>query len=102
MPPFGPWARSAYPVKPPAHLAHLTGRGIRTCNYWMAGKREPGYRDIIAILRSDVGSSFLEHLMRGARPAWWPHFDRERTLDALRRELAGSRERIEQLGIRLE
>ena len=44
---------------------------VRTCYDWCAGKFDPPAIVIIKLLRSSIGWTVLEYLMRGCKEPWW-------------------------------
>jgi hypothetical protein len=99
--PLALWARSVWPLKPVANLRALTGRSIRTTKYQLGG-RDPSYADVVALLRSEHGFSFLQHLMGDATPAWWRGLSRVRSLASLRKQIAEQQRRLAQLELELD
>lgn len=99
--PFERWARSVWPIKPVANLRAVIQRSPRTCKYRLKGL-DPDFADVIALLRSEFGFSFLEYLMADAEPAWWRGFRRASGLAAMRKKLAEAQRRIAQLELELE
>jgi hypothetical protein len=91
-----------WPVKPANQLRAITGASLRTCKYWLAGRHDPSFADLIALLRSEDGFAVLQHLMADARPAWWRGIVRAKSLSRMRKELEEQRRRIEQLELELD
>jgi len=44
---------------------------VRTCYDWCAGRFDPPAIVIIKLLRSSIGWTVLEYLMRGCKEPWW-------------------------------
>ncbi len=80
----------------------LTGKSERAAKYQIAGESQPSYPDIVAILRSEHGFDFLEHVMGDAVPKWWRGVRKARGLGDMRRQLAEQQRRIAQLEMALD
>jgi hypothetical protein len=102
MLPFERWARAAWPQDGAKNLGRLIKRSLRTCKYQLAGTRDPSYADVIALLRSEHGFSFLQFMMGDAEPAWWRGIAKARGLASLRKQLADAQRRIAQLEMDFE
>jgi hypothetical protein len=79
-------ARSLAPRKTAEFIAEITGRPLRTVEYWLSTERLPG-EAIGALIQSEHGFEFVAAIADAARPKWW----RE-----VRRALALTDERFEQ------
>lgn len=64
-------ARSAWPTKTAWNLHNLTGYGLRTCEYWLAGRAPIPSDALVLLIRSHWGREFLAGLMVNAQPRWW-------------------------------
>lgn len=100
--PFERWAHSVWPVKPASNLRAIMRRSLRTIRYQLSGKRKPDYDDVVALLRSEHGFSFLQHVMGDAHPPWWRGIAKVRSLATMRKQIDEQRRRIEQLELEIE
>jgi hypothetical protein len=94
--PLERWARQVWPIGAPKNLAFLIGRSLRTSKYRLAGAYPLDLDDIVRILRSEHGYSFLQYMMADASPAWWRALGRARGLAAMRKQMAELQRRLAQ------
>ncbi len=99
--PLERWARAVWPQKPVDNLKAITGRSVRTIKYQLRG-RPLSRDDIVALLRSEHGFSFLQYLMAGADPLWWKGIVRVRSVATLRRQIAEQQKRLAQLEFEID
>src|SRR5262245_49883737 len=99
--PFERWAHSVWPEHHAKQLQRITQRKLRTIKYQLAG-RDPSYADIVAVLQSEHGFSFLQFAMADAKPTWWRGIAKARSLSTMRKQLDEQRRRIEQLELSLD
>jgi hypothetical protein len=100
--PFERWARQVWRQDRAKSLSAIIRRSLRTCKYRIKGTRKPDYDDIAALLRSEYGFSFLEHLMGEASPAWWRGIAKAQSLAATRKQLAEAQRRIAQIELEFD
>ena len=100
--PFELFLRAVWPADRTKNYMRLTGLSERTAKYRSDGVPPPGYGEIVAILRSDHGFDFLEHVMGQASPKWWKSVRKARGLGDMRRQLADQQRRIAQLEMQLD
>lgn len=99
--PFELFLRTIWPHDHAKNYMRLTGAKLRTAKYRLAG-RDPDFAEVIAILRSEHGYQFLQHVMGDAHPKWWRGIQHARSLGALRREVAEHNKRIAQLELAID
>lgn len=80
-------ARSLSPLKTAEFIAEITGRPVRTVEYWLSTERLPG-EAIGALIQSEHGLEFVAAIADAARPAWWRK---------VRRALAMSDEKLQRV-----
>lgn len=90
-------ARSLWPLKAAHELRARTGRSLRTCEFWLAGRYRPDGEAIVALLRSDVGDVVLAALMEGAASPWWRMHCRQTQLAEVRLNHGRTRRLLERL-----
>lgn len=94
--PFELFLREIWPQDRTKNYMRLTGARARTAKRRLAGSN-PDYDEIVAILRSDYGIQFVEHVMGDARPSWFASVKRARNLGDLRKQHADLQRRIAQM-----
>lgn len=100
--PFELFLRAVWPVDRTKNYMRLTGKSERAAKYQIAGDSQPSYTDIVAVLRSEHGFDFLQHVMGDARPKWWRGVQKARGLGDMRRQLAEQQRRIAQLEMQID
>jgi hypothetical protein len=100
--PFELFLRTIWPHDRAKNYMRLTGTGTRTAKYRLSGKRLPDYAEVVAIIRSEHGFEFIQHVIGEANPKWWRSVQRARSLGALRKEVAEHNKRIAQLELAIE
>jgi len=100
--PFELFLRELWPQDRIKNYMRLTGAGLRTAKRRTAGKHPPDYAEIAAILRSEHGFKFLQHIMGDARPSWFASVTKAKDIGALRRSLAEQQRRISQIEMEIE
>jgi len=95
--PLEQWARQVWPTGgAPKNLARLINRSLRTAKYRLTATYPLDLDDVVRILRSDHGYSFLQFVMGDASPAWWRGLGKARGLAAMRRQMAELQRRLAQ------
>lgn len=100
--PFELFLREIWPEDRIKNYMRLTGAGFETAKRRTAGKHPPDYAEIAAILRSEHGFKFLQHIMGDARPSWFASVSKAKDIGALRRQLAEQQRRLTQMEMGLE
>lgn len=100
--PFELFLRELWPQDRIKNYMRLTGAGLRTAKRRTAGKHPPDYAEIAAILRSEHGFKFLQHIMGDARPSWFASVTKAKDIGALRRQVAEQQRRLTQMEMGLE
>jgi hypothetical protein len=100
--PFELFLRAIWPHDRAKNYMRITGAKPSTVKHRISGKRTPDYVEIVAILRSDYGYEFLDHVMGDAKPRWWRGVAKARSLSAMRKQLDEQRRRIEQLELTMD
>jgi len=100
--PFELFLRAVWPTDTAKQASRITGRSLRAVKYQLAGQAHPRYEDIVAMLRSEHGFEFLQHVMGEARPKWWRGVQKARGLGDMRRQLQDQQRRIAQLEMALD
>lgn len=100
--PFELFLRTIWPHDRAKNYMRLTGTGARTAKYRLSGKRLPDYAEVVAIIRSEHGFEFIQHVMGAAAPKWWKSVRKARGLGDMRRQLADQQRRIAQLEMQLD
>lgn len=100
--PFELFLRAVWPSDTAKQASRVTGKSLRAIKYQLAGESHPSYADIVAIIRSEHGFAFLQHVIGEANPRWWRSVQRARSLGALRKEIAEHNKRIAQLELAIE
>lgn len=99
--PFEQFLRAVWPVDTAKKASRITGKSLRMVKYQLAGS-DPKYRDIVAIIRSEYGYAFLQHVMGNADPAWWRGVQKAKSIGAIRRDVAEQNKRLAQLELLTE
>lgn len=99
--PFELFLRAVWPVDTVKQVGRVTGKSLRAIKYQLAG-RDPAYHDIVAIIRSEHGYDFLQHVMGEANPKWWRTVQHARGIGALRKQVAEQSRRIAQLELAID
>ena len=100
--PFELFLRELWPEDRTKNYMRLTGAKVRTAKHRIEGKHPPDYAEIAAILRSEHGFKFLQHIMGDARPSWFASVSKAKDIGALRRQLAEQQRRLTQMEMGLE
>ena len=99
--PFELFLRQIWPQDRTKKYMHLTACAERTAKRRLSGA-DPDYAEVVAMLRSEHGFEFLEHVMGDASPKWWKGVRKARGLGDMRRQLAEQQRRIAQLEMALD
>lgn len=100
--PFELFLRTIWPTDRAKKYMRLTGAKPSTTKHRVSGRRNPDYEEIIAIVRSEHGFEFIEHIMGDANPKWWRGVRKARGLGDMRRQLAEQQRRIAQLEMAID
>jgi hypothetical protein len=100
--PFELFLRAVWPTDSVKRIARVTGKSDRTIKYQLAGELPPSFTDAVAILRSEHGFEFLQHVMGDTKPKWWRGVQKARGLGDMRRQLAEQQRRIAQLEMAID
>lgn len=100
--PFELFLREIWPEDRTKNYMRLTGAKLRTAKNRVGGHHPPDYEEIAAILRSEHGFKFLQHIMGDARPAWFASVTKAKDIGALRRQVAEQQRRLTQMEMGLE
>lgn len=101
--PFELFLREIWPEDRTKNYMRLTGIKPDTAKLRVSGKRPPpAYDEIAAVLRSEHGFKFLQHIMGDARPAWFASVTKAKDIGALRRQVAEQQRRLTQMEMGLE
>src|SRR3569832_211156 len=100
--PFELFLRELWPEDRIKNYMRLTGAMFETAKRRTAGKHPPDYEEIAAILRSEHGFKFLQHIMGDARPSWFASVTKAKDIGALRRQVAEQQRRLTQMEMGLE
>ncbi|MEI9804145.1 MAG: hypothetical protein WDN48_06315 [Pseudolabrys sp.] len=99
--PFELFLRTIWPHDRAKNYCRVTGKSLRTAKYKLAGG-VPDFEDAVAILRSEHGFDFLQHVMGEAKPKWWRGVIKARSLGDMRRQLSEQQRRIAQLELAID
>lgn len=100
--PFELFLRAVWPTDTAKQFGRVSGKSLRAIKYQLAGESHPSYADIVAIIRSEHGFAFLQHVIGEANPKWWRSVQRARSLGALRKQVAEQSRRIAQLELAID
>jgi hypothetical protein len=100
--PFELFLRTIWPVDRTKNYMRLTGAKLHTAKHRVAGNRDPDYAEVVAVLRSEHGFEFLQHVIGDATPKWWRGVQKARGLGDMRRQLAEQQRRIAQLEMAID
>jgi hypothetical protein len=95
--PFEAFLREIWPQDRTKNYMRVTGATMRTAKRRIAGNHPPDYLEIAAILRSEHGYRFLQHIMGDERPRWFSGVERAKQIGDMRRQAADHARRIAQL-----
>jgi len=100
--PFELFLREIWPEDRTKNYMRLTGAKLDTAKRRLSGRHPPDYEEIAAILRSEHGFKFLQHIMGDARPSWFASVTKAKDIGALRRQVAEQQRRLTQMEMGLE
>lgn len=100
--PFELFLRAIWPQDRTKNYMRLTGAKPSTAKHRVSGRRDPDYAEVVAVLRSEHGFDFLDHVMGDAAPKWWRNVRKARGLGDMRRQLAEQHRRIAQLEMAID
>lgn len=100
--PFELFLRAVWPTDTVKKVGRITGKSERSIKYQLAGELPPSFTDAVAILRSEHGFEFLQHIIGDAKPKWWRGVQKARGLGDMRRQLAEQQRRIAQLEMAID
>jgi hypothetical protein len=102
LPTFVEFCRKEWPRNRAAGYMEAANCKLETAKRRTSGKHRPGYEEIGALLRSEHGFSFLEHIFADEPPGWFSSFRKAKDIGDMRRQLAEQQRRLTQMEMGLE